>query len=75
MFSIKNAANLLLHKNYDHAINLVDGKQPLYSLIYSLLENKLSIFYKYINKNLAYKFITMSKFLADAPILFMPKLN
>lgn len=43
VFSVENAAHLPLHKDHDHAINLVDGKQPLYGPIYNLSENELSI--------------------------------
>ena len=64
-----------LHKDHDHAIDLVDDKQPPYGPIYSLSENELSILRAYIDKNLANGFIRPSKSPADAPILFVPKTN
>lgn len=42
-FLVENTNHLLLHKDYDYTINLINGKQPLYKLIYSLSKNKLSI--------------------------------
>ena len=75
MFLVKNTGYLPLHKDHDHVINLVDGKQLFYGPIYSLTENKISIFWAYINKNLANRFIWPSKSLAGAPIFFVPKLN
>lgn len=57
VFSIEKVCHLLPHKDYDHAIALIDGKQLFYGPIYSLSENKLSIFCIYIDKNLANKFI------------------
>lgn len=75
MFLIKNASNLPLFKDYNYTINLINRKQPFYNIIYSLLQNKLSIFYKYINKNLVNIFIRLSQFPIDTSIFFMPKLN
>ena len=69
------AGHLPPHKDHDHAIGLVDGKQPLYGPIYSLSENELSILRAYINRNLANGFIRPSKSSADAPIFFTPKPN
>ena len=75
VFSTDNASHLPLHEDHDHAIDLIDGKQPPYEPIYSLPENELSIFRTYIDKNLANGFIRPSKSPAGAPILFMPKPN
>lgn len=75
VFLIENAGYLPLHENYDHAINLIDGKQPPYEPIYSLLEKKFFIFWAYIDKHLANKFIRPSKFPSGAPIPFVPKPN
>lgn len=44
VFSVKNASHLPLYKDHDYAIDLIDGKQLPYGLIYSLSENKLSFF-------------------------------
>lgn len=75
MFWVKNASQLPLHKGYDHFIDLIDGKQPLYKLIDYISEKMLFIFWEYINKNLANKFIRPSKFFFAAFILFVPKFN
>lgn len=75
VFLVKNAGHLSPQKNHDHAIDLVDGKQPLYGLIYNLSENKLFILWAYINKHLVYRFIGPSKSPVDALILFVPKFN
>ncbi len=75
VFSNKNASHLPIHEDHDHAIDLIDGKQPPYGPIYSLSENELPILRKYIDKNLVNRFIRPSKSSADAPILFVPKPN
>ncbi len=64
-----------LHKDHYHTIDLIDSKQPLDRLIYSLSENELSIFQTYIDRNLINGFIKTSKSPAGAPILFVPKPN
>ena len=75
VFSIENAGHLPPHEDHDHAIDLIDGKQPPYGPIYSLSENELSILRAYIDKNLANGFIRPSKSPSGAPILFVPKPN
>lgn len=64
-----------MHEDYNHIIDLLDNKQPPYSFIYSLFENKLSIFRTYINKNLANRFIKLSKSSVNISILFVFKPN
>ena len=54
----------------NHAIELVDGQQPPYGLIYSLGPVKLETLKDYIETNLANGLIRPSKFPASAPILF-----
>ena len=56
-----------------HAIDLEEGKQPLYGPIYSLGLVELEILKTYIEINLANGFIRPSKFSAGAPILFDKK--
>lgn len=75
VFWIKNTGHLPLNKDQNYAINFIDGKQPYYGLIYILSENKLSIFWAYIGKNMTNKFIKLSKSLSDALIFFVPKPN
>ena len=43
VFYTKNAGHLPVHKDHDHAIDLVDDKELLYGHIYSLSKNELSI--------------------------------
>ena len=59
----------------DHAIKLEDGKQPLYSPIYSLGPVELETLKTYIETNLANGFIRPSKSPAEAPIFFDRKPN
>ena len=59
----------------EHAINLEDGKQPLYGPIYSLGLVELKILKTYIETHLKTGFIQPSKSLAGALILFDKKLN
>ncbi len=74
-FSTENTGHLPLNEDLHHVIDLIDGKQSPYRLIYSLSKNGLSILRKYIDKNLANIFIRLSKSLAGALILFVPKSN
>ena len=54
----------------EHAIELEEGKQPLFGPIYSLGPVELEILKTYIETNLANGFIRPSKSSAGAPILF-----
>ena len=74
---LKKSAKVLqehigINKN---AVELEDGKQPPYRLIYSLGLIKLETLKTYIQINLANNFIQPSKFLAGVPILFVHKPN
>ncbi len=59
----------------DHAIKLVDDRQPLYAPIYSLGPIELKTLKAYIKNNLASSFIRPSKSPAGALILFNKKLD
>lgn len=59
----------------DDSINLIDDKQPPYSLIYSLEPIKLKMLKTYIKTYLTNGFIRSSKSLAGALILFICKKN
>ena len=59
----------------DYPINLLDDKQPLYGLIYSLGPVKLETLKTYIKANLASGFIRPSKFPAGTLILFVQEKN
>ena len=56
-----------------HVIELKEGKQPLYGLIYSLDLVELEILTTYIKTHLKTEFIQLSKSLVGAPILFNKK--
>ena len=73
VFAANQAAVLLQHKETDHAIPIVDGKEALYGPLYNLLERELSMLREYLKTNLANGRIQHSNSLARAPILFVPK--
>lgn len=73
VFSIKNAGYLVLYKDYNHAIDLIDDCQQLYWHFYSLSEKKFSIYQVFIDKNLINRFIRLSKSSDNTLILFIPK--
>ncbi len=74
VFSPKLVIELPEHiKINDHAIELVDDRQPPYRPIYSLGPVKLEILKAYIKNNLANNFIRPSKSLVGTPILFDKK--
>ena len=56
-------------------MDLEEGKQPLYGLIYSLKSVELNIYQTYIKTNLANSFICLLKSLANILILFDQKPN
>ena len=59
----------------EHAIKLVEDKQLSYRSIYSLSLIELKILKTYIKTNLVNGFIWHLKFLAEALIFFVHKLN
>ena len=74
VFSPDLATELPEHTKINtHAIDLEEGKQPLYGPIYSLGPVELETLKTYIETNLANGFIRPSKSLAGAPILFDKK--
>ena len=71
VFSAENVAELPENTGMnEHAIELEEGKQPPFGLIYSLGLVELETLKTYIETNLANGFIRPSKFPAGAPILF-----
>ena len=74
VFSSDSAAELPEYTGFnDYFINLLDNKQPPYSLIYSLGLVELETLKTYIKANLANGFIRPSKSPAGASILFVQK--
>ena len=76
VFSPELASELPEHTGInDHAIELVDDRQPPYGPIYSLGPVELETLKTYIETNLKNGFIRPSKSPARAPILFDKKLD
>ncbi len=76
IISPKLAAELLEHTGInDHAIKLIDDRQPPYGPIYNLRPIELETLKAYIENNLANGFIRPSKSPTEAPILFDKKPN
>lgn len=73
VFSDDQANILPDHGPDDHAIDLVDERQPPHGPIYNLSEVELIVLRQYIDKHLANQFIRPSKSPAGAPILFVKK--
>ena len=74
VFSSDSAAELPEYiRINDYFINLLDDKQPPYSLIYSLGPVELETLKTYIKANLDSGFIKPSKSSASTPILFIRK--
>ena len=61
------------HQSFDHAIDMVKGKEPPRSTIYGLSEKELQVLWEYIDTMLKSGKICPSKSPAGAPILFVPK--
>ena len=77
MFFLKKKALILLKTtdlNY-YAIKLQENQQPSYKLVYSLALVKLEMLKTFIKTNLSNSFIQPSKFLVDAFILFVKKVE
>ena len=75
IFSPKLVAELLEHGISNHAIKLVDNRQPPYGFIYSLGPIELESLKIYIKNNLVNGFIRPSKSSTRASILFDNKLD
>ncbi len=74
VFLKDSAAELLKQTDLnEHAIDLIESKQPLYRFIYSLGPVELKILKTYIETNLANSFIRPFKSPAEAPIFFVKK--
>ncbi len=73
VFSDSGAAELPEHGPADHAIDLMDERQPPHGPIYNLNEVELETLRGYIESNLANGFIRPSTSPAGSPILFVRK--
>ena len=61
------------HCSFDHAIDIVEGKEPPWEPIYALSEKELDVLRTYLADMLTSGKIRPSKSSAGAPILFVPK--
>jgi hypothetical protein len=75
VFEKKNEDLFPQHRLYYCAIDLQEGTQLPFGLIYNLSQNELIAFWKYLDENLAKNFIQHSKSIAGAPIFFVKKKN
>ena len=73
IFSAANTKKLAPYHDINIAIKLLLGKEPLYRLIYPLLQTKLAALRDFLEENLAKGFIRESKSPIGTPILFIPK--
>jgi hypothetical protein len=64
---------LLLHRLYNHKIELKDDNTLKYSLLYKITTAKLKTIKKYLINNLDKGFIKASQVLYAAPVLFIKK--
>ena len=62
-----------IKKNLNYIIKLILNKSFPFKLLYNLLKYKLSIFKKYINKNLKLNYINTFKLFIRVLILFIKK--
>ena len=73
MFLEEEADMLPPANGRQHPINLLDGTNPPYRLVYSLSELELVVLKEYLCTSKAKGWIWQSKSPAGAPILFVPK--
>jgi hypothetical protein len=74
VFVKTNNDTLSKHHPYDYTIDMEEGTQPPFGLIYNLVsQDKLTTFCEYIDENLEKGFIRHSKFPTGASILFIQK--
>ena len=73
VFLGRRAKIFLQSLEYNHAINLKEGKLPLNFLIYNLFCKELEILQEYLNSLLKKGWIQPSKLLISTPILFILK--
>jgi len=73
VFDREKTTQLLLHRSYDHKIELEDESQFFRSQLYLMLSYKLQKVKEYLEENLKKKFITLSKTSFALSILFVKK--
>ncbi len=75
IFDKEKTTQLLLHRSYDHKIELEEKSQFSRSWLYSILSHKLQKIKEYLEENLKKKFITFNKVSFAFLILFVKKKN
>jgi len=73
VFDREKTTQLLLHRSYDHKIELEDENQSSRSQLYLMSSYKLQKIKEYLEENLKKKFITLSKASFASSILFVKK--
>jgi hypothetical protein len=73
VFFKKNVDSLLEHRFYDHVIKLKDDFSILNQTLYEMSRNKIEKLRRYLDENLAKKFIRVSKLLVVSFIMFVKK--
>ncbi len=73
VFDKEKTTQLLLHRSYNHKIELEDESQSSRSRLYFMLSHKLQKIKKYLEENLKKKFIILSKAFFASSILFVKK--
>ena len=73
VFDREKTTQLLLHRSYDHKIELEEESQLSRSRLYSMSSHKLQKIKEYLEENLKKKFITLSKASFALSILFVEK--
>ena len=73
MFNGQYSDKLPPHRSFDHAIDMVEAKEPHRRPIYALSEKSLEVFRTYLDDMLHSGKIRPSKSSAGTQILFVPK--
>jgi len=73
VFDREKTTQLLLHRSYNHKIELEDENQSSRSRLYLMSSYKLQKIKEYLEENLKKKFITLSKASFASSILFVKK--
>lgn len=68
-------SGLPLHSQWDHSIELVDGKLPRTYKIYNLNEKELKALREWLDEQLEKGYIRVSNSSAGYPVMFVPKKN
>ncbi|KAH0358992.1 hypothetical protein KCU65_g10159, partial [Aureobasidium melanogenum] len=73
VFSRKDAKTLPPHRTYDHAIDLLPGKEPPYGPLYSMSRDESEELLRELKSQLDSGFIRASRSPAASPVLFVKK--